>query len=150
MPGLPGWSTVTTRPAQRWGRCHADNQLVIGASPISEPFRSDPAFWRSLRTGAYALVVVVACAAAGVALALTTCGALLLVPAGVAAVTVARAGVLAVRSSRSSRACFPAGAEGRRAWRDAERQAVAHGFLPALRGASGTVREARAGRAGGR
>jgi len=126
---------VTTRPAQCSARRAADNQQVTTASPIAEPFRSDPAFWRSLRAGALALVVVLVCAVAGVALALTTGGALLLLPAGVAVLATARAGVLAVSSSRTSRACFPAGPEGRRAWRDAERQAVAHGFVPALRGA---------------
>lgn len=102
---------------------------------VIEPFRSDPAFWRSLRADVLALVVILAGAVTAAALALTAGGALVFVPGVVSLVAVGWAGALGIRSSRKSRAAFPVGPDGRRAWRDAERQAVAHGFLGALRGA---------------
>jgi hypothetical protein len=98
------------------------------ATRVEEPFRSDGEFWRSLAASADAFITVIAAAAVCTVLVITGAGlwasVAFVVPAGfvIRAVTVARA------SSRHSQAAF----DDRRAWRDAERTAVASGFIPVL------------------
>jgi hypothetical protein len=114
------WERMTTLPS--WA--NAD-----WASSISEPFRSDRDFWSSLAASADALISLAAAIAVGVVLALSGARAWALVPFVVPAVLAGRAALIARASSRRSQAAFP----DRRAWRDAERTAVATGFFGAMR-----------------
>lgn len=99
------------------------------ASNIAEPFRSDRDFWKSLAASADALVSLAAAAAVAIVLVLSGERAWSFLPFVVPAVLAARAALIAKASSRRSQAAFA----DRRAWRDAERTAVASGFFGALR-----------------
>jgi hypothetical protein len=120
----PPWSadlyTMTTLPA--WTDAEWNAQ-------IAEPFRSDRGFWTSLEASADAFVTVVVAIAAAVVLVLvgdtTWSAAPFLVPSCLAV----RAAVVGRSSSRRSRESFP----DERAWREAERGAVAATFGRALR-----------------
>jgi hypothetical protein len=99
------------------------------ASTVSEPFRSDRDFWASLAASADALLSLAAAIAVAVVLALNGAQGWALLPFIVPAVLAGRAALSARTSARRSQAAFA----DRRAWRDAERTAVATGFFGALR-----------------
>jgi hypothetical protein len=99
------------------------------ASNVAEPFRSDRDFWASLAASADALLSLAAAAAVAIVLALTGERGWSFLPFIVPAVLAARAALIARASSRRSRAAF----DDRRAWRDAERTAVATSFFGAVR-----------------
>ena len=90
---------------------------------VGQPFASDPWFWVSVRASGYALVLLVGAAALTAFLG-RPWAATFLAPA----VLLALAAATGRLSSRRSRTAF----DDRRLWRDAERQAVAHAFVPAL------------------
>jgi hypothetical protein len=99
------------------------------AEDVAEPFRSDHEFWASLAASADALVSLVAAIAVGVVLALSGAGAWSLLPFTIPAGLAVRAAVIGRSSSRRNRDAFA----DRRAWRDAERTAVATAFLRVVR-----------------
>jgi hypothetical protein len=99
------------------------------ANDVAEPFRSDREFWESLAASADALVSLMAAAAVAVVLALTGQGWWSVVPFVVPAGLAVRAAMIARSSSRRNRTGFT----DRRAWRDAERTAVATAFGRVLR-----------------
>jgi hypothetical protein len=99
------------------------------ASNVAEPFRSDRDFWASLAASADALISLAAAAAVAIVLVLTGERGWAFLPFIVPAVLAARAALIARASSRRSRAAF----DDRRAWRDAERAAVATSFFGAVR-----------------
>jgi hypothetical protein len=99
------------------------------ASTVSEPFRSDRDFWASLAASADALISLAAAIAVSVVLALNGAEGWALLPFVVPAALAGRAALIGRASSRRSQAAFA----DRRAWRDAERTAVATGFFGALR-----------------
>lgn len=90
---------------------------------VGQPFVSDPWFWVSVRASGYALVLLVGATALTVSL-----GAAWSVTFVAPTVLLALAAVTGRLSSRRSRTAF----DDRRQWRDAERQAVANAFVPAL------------------
>lgn len=90
---------------------------------VGQPFASDPLFWVSVRASGYALVLLVGATAVTASLG-AAWSATFLAPT----VLLALAAVTGRLSSRRSRTAF----EDRRLWRDAERQAVARAFVPAL------------------
>jgi len=96
---------------------------------VAEPFRSDRGFWTSLAASADAFVSLAVAIVAAVVLVLvgdrTWSAAPFLVPSCLAL----RAAVIGRSSSRRSRESFP----DERAWREAERGAVAAAFGPTLR-----------------
>jgi hypothetical protein len=94
------------------------------AGSVTEPFRSDRDFWAGLEASADALVALAAAIAVGVVLAVLGTGLWALVALVVPAALTVRAALLARTSSRRSQAEF----RDRRAWRDAERTAVATAF----------------------
>jgi hypothetical protein len=98
------------------------------ASTVAEPFRSDRDFWASLAASADALISLVAAGAVAVVLVLTGARAWSLIPFVVPGCLAARAALIARTSSRRSQEAF----EDRRAWRDAERTAVAAAFFRTL------------------
>jgi hypothetical protein len=98
------------------------------ADRIDEPFRSDGTFWAGLDASADALLALLAAAVAGVVLALTGAGGWAALPFVVPAGLVVRATAISRAASRRNQAEFP----DRRAWRDAERTAVAAVFLRVL------------------
>ena len=90
---------------------------------MGQPFASDRWFWLSVRASGYALVLL------AVATALTAfLGAAWAATFVAPALLLALAAVTGRLSSRRSRTAF----DDHRLWRDAERQAVAHAFVPAL------------------
>jgi fatty acid desaturase len=97
---------------------------------VSEPFASDPRFWRSVAASADAAAALVAATAMAILAALTFGAVWSVLPFPVPLVLLVRAGVTGVASARDSRAVF--GPEARHGWRDAERHAVAHVFFPVL------------------
>jgi hypothetical protein len=97
---------------------------------VDEPFRSDEGFWASLAASADALLCLAAAAAVAVVLVFTGERAWSLLPFAVPAGLTVRAAVIGRASSRRSQAAFP----DRRAWRDAERAAVATAVVHALGG----------------
>ena len=90
---------------------------------VGQPFATDPWFWVSVRASGYALVLLVGATAITASLG-AAWAATFLAPT----VLLAVAGVTGRLSSRRSRTAF----DDHRQWRDAERQAVAHAFVPAL------------------
>ena len=90
---------------------------------VGQPFASDPLFWVSVRASGYALVLLVGATAVTTSFG-SAWSATFLAPT----VLLALAAVTGRLSSRRSRTAF----EDRRLWRDAERQAVARAFVPAL------------------
>lgn len=106
------------------------------ADTIAEPFRSDGQFWSSLAASADALASLAIATAVAVILGLTGQHIWVAVPFLVPVVLTIRAGVVSASSSRRSRAAFA----DRRAWRDAERAAVAAVFLKVLRRRRGVAR----------
>jgi hypothetical protein len=98
-------------------------------SRVSEPFRSDRAFWISLAASADALLSLAVAIAAAVVLVATGERGWSFVPFVVPAALAVRAAVLSHSSSRHSQQAFA----DRRAWRDAERSAVAASFGSVLR-----------------
>jgi hypothetical protein len=111
--------TVTTNP---WWA----NEAV--SAKVAEPFRSDGEFWTSLAASADAFLTLVAAAAVCAVLAATGAGAWSVVPFVVPAALLVRAVRVARSASRHNRGAF----EDRRAWQEAERTAVAAGFIPVL------------------
>lgn len=99
------------------------------ASRVDEPFRSDRQFWAGLAASADAVVSLVAAIGVAAVLVLTGERGWAFLPFLVPAVLAARAAVISWSSSRRSQAAF----EDRRAWREAERTAVATAFVPVLR-----------------
>jgi len=99
------------------------------AERVEEPFRSDGDFWSSLAAGADAFLTLLAAGAVSVVLAVTGGGGWALVPFVVPAGFVVRSAMVA----RGSRGHRQAAFTDRRAWRDAERIAVAKAFAPVLR-----------------
>jgi hypothetical protein len=93
-------------------------------SKVAEPFRSDHGFWTSLAASADALVSLAAAIVVAVILVITGERAWSVLPFVVPAALAARAVVISRSSSRRSQAAFA----DRRAWRDAERMAVAASF----------------------
>ena len=87
---------------------------------VSEPFRSDRQFWRSLRASIAALVALVA-ASVVFFLAGGAAAAVYVVPL----ILMAMAAMLARSSSAATRPQFAT----REQWRDAEREAVARALL---------------------
>ncbi|HTW19698.1 MAG TPA: hypothetical protein VME70_05725 [Mycobacteriales bacterium] len=98
------------------------------AAKVQEPFRSDGEFWTSLAASADALLTLVAAAGVCAALAVSGVGGWALLPFVVPAAFTTRAWLVSRRSSRHSQAVF----EDRRSWREAERSAVAAGFIRVL------------------
>jgi hypothetical protein len=98
------------------------------ADTVAEPFRSDREFWASLAAGADALLSLAAAAAVAVVMALNGAGAWSVLPFAVPAVLVIKAAMKARSSNRRNQPAF----DDRRAWRDAERAAVASVFLRVL------------------
>jgi hypothetical protein len=96
---------------------------------VEEPFRSDRDFWSSLAAGADAFLTLLAAAAVSAVLAMTGAGGCALLPFVVPAGFVVRSALVARGSRRHRQAAFT----DRRAWRDAERTAVAKAFAPVLR-----------------
>lgn len=117
---LPMSSAMTTLPA--WAS--AD-----WAGDVAEPFRSDIDFWRSVAASADALLMLAAAAAVGAVLVLTNEAAWVLLPFAFPAGLMVRAGAVARISSRRNRGVF----DDRRAWKQAERAAVAVVFFKVLR-----------------
>ena len=117
---------MTTLPA--WTRAE-------WADSVAEPFRSDSAFWSRLAASADALVTLAAAIAVAVVLAVTGEPAWSALPFAVPAVFAVRAALVGRSSSRRSREAF----ENRRAWRDAEREAVASAFFRVLGRRRGTA-----------
>jgi hypothetical protein len=95
---------------------------------IDEPFRSDGEFWSGLAAITDALVSLAVAAIVAVVLTVAGTGAWALLPFAVPVVLFARAGRIASRSSRRSRAAF----DDPKVWRDAERMAVATAFMRVL------------------
>jgi hypothetical protein len=104
------------------------------ANGVAEPFRSDRAFWSGLAASADALVTLAAAIAVAVVLVLTGERIWSALPFAVPAVLTVRAALINRASSRRSQAAF----EDRKAWRDAERQAVASAFFRVLGRRRGT------------
>jgi acyl dehydratase len=96
---------------------------------IDEPFRSDGEFWAGLAASADALVALLLAAGAAIALALLGHALWALAPFVPPAALTVRASVISTRSSRRSQTAFA----DKRAWRDAERGAVASAFGGVLR-----------------
>jgi hypothetical protein len=96
---------------------------------IAEPFRSDRDFWSSLAASTDALIALAAAAAGAVVLAVTGAGVWSLLPFLAPALLALRAALIGRTSSKRSQAAFA----DRRAWRDAERAAVATAFFRVLR-----------------
>jgi hypothetical protein len=128
---LPEWRSRISSPA-------ADDLAVTTlpswtdadwASRVSEPFRSDRDFWSSIAASADAVISLLAAIAVAVVLALSGFRAWSALPFIVPAALAVRAAVVGRSSSRRSRTSFA----DRRAWRDAERDAVASAFGRALR-----------------
>jgi hypothetical protein len=106
MTTMPGWTEAD------WARS------------VAEPFRSDRDFWAGLAASADALIGLLAAIAVAIVMVLTGAGLWSLLPLAVPAALILRATVVSRSSSRHSQAAFP----DRRAWRDAERSAVATAF----------------------
>jgi hypothetical protein len=126
----------------RSARSAADQPCVTTAEPqwisgvrrqagVAEPFASDPRFWRSVAASADAAAALILAIAAAVLLALTVGGQWEVLPFALPLAFLVRATLRGVASARGSREAF--GTDGRKQWRDAERRAVAHAFLPVLR-----------------
>lgn len=103
-----------------WALATVDTQdMSAFVSSVEEPFRSDPDFAASVAASADGLLgLLLAAALAGLF------GAVGAVAFVLPAALLVRAGVSGRRSARRSRGAFA----DRRAWRDAERQAVAAVF----------------------
>jgi hypothetical protein len=95
---------------------------------IDEPFRSDGEFWSGLASITDALISLAVAALVAVILTMAGAGVWAVLPFVVPVVLFARAGRIASRSSRRNRASF----DDPRAWRDAERTAVATAFVRVL------------------
>lgn len=104
------------------------------ASDVAEPFRSDREFWSGLAASADALVTLGAAIAISVVLALTGLRLWSLLPFAVPTVLAVRAAMISASSSRRSRASF----DDPKAWRDAERNAVATVFTKVMSRPRGT------------
>lgn len=98
-------------------------------SRVAEPFRSDRGFWISLAASADALLSLAVAIAVAVILVVTGEHEWSFVPFVVPAGLAIRAAALSRSSSRRSQEAFA----DRRAWRDAERNAVAASFGSVLR-----------------
>lgn len=96
---------------------------------VAEPFRSDVDFWSSLAASADALITLAAAIAVAIVLMITGTGAWALLPFVVPALLAVRAALISRGSSKRSQSAF----DDRRAWRDAERAAVATAFFRVLR-----------------
>jgi hypothetical protein len=95
---------------------------------VDEPFRSDGEFWSGLAAITDALISLGIAAVVAIILTVAGTGAWAVLPFAVPVVLFVRAGRIASRSSRRSRAAF----DDPRAWRDAERTAVATAFVRVL------------------
>jgi hypothetical protein len=96
---------------------------------VEEPFRSDVDFWSSLAASADALITLAAAIAVAIVLMLNGDGVWALVPFVAPTLLAIRAAMIGRASSKRSQADF----DDRRAWRDAERAAVATAFFRVLR-----------------
>jgi hypothetical protein len=96
---------------------------------VAEPFRSDGDFWSSLAASADALISLAVAIAIAVVLVFTGAGVWAIVPFVVPALLAVRAALIGRSSSKRSQTVFA----DRRAWRDAERAAVATAFFRVLR-----------------
>ena len=110
------------------------DELPTWADPVADPFRRDPAFWRAVFASADSVVLIVAAGAASVLIGRLGGGLLVsTVPFLAPLAFVGWAVVSSYRSSRASRVWFRRqGEDGRAAWRDSERRAVASVFVHAL------------------
>jgi len=95
---------------------------------VAEPFRSDRGFWSSLAASADALIVLAAAIAVAIVLMISGVGAWSLLPFVAPTLLAVRAALIGRASSKRSQTEFA----DRRAWRDAERAAVATAFFRVL------------------